>query len=370
MKMMRDKLYVGLTLAGLCLALTACEDKPKTVSADEVEAGTKKALDPALAQAVAAASAKHQAAAAPAVGQPGAPPENGIFAPGAADKAIARGAEPKVVVGQVGHPPLVKLDPLQPKPGEKHKAKITLTLRGGGGALPPLDIAVAFQTKRSKNAKPGAAGPVDAVATIESAQVASSASANVPPAFVDRISSLKGSRIKYSLLPDGAGKDYSFELSKGATGLDTAVDSLVEALSAMAIPVPDKPVGVGAMWMVTTRGMVAGIDVVSYRLVKLEAMEGDHAKLSINAKRYAASDQVDVPGLPANVGKVKLAQFVSTSDGSVDLTKGVPLPTSVQLTQILQAPIVAESNPTHPIANMQSATKVEITLAGSKAKGH
>ena len=368
MNMMRTNLYAGLMLAAA--ALSGCEHKPKTVNADEVEAGSEKsAVDPALAKAVAAASARHAAAAAPG-NQPGAPPENGIFAPGAADKAMPRGTAPKVVLGNQGQTPRVQLEPLQPKAGYKSKAKLALTLRGGGGSLPPLDLTLALETKRPKGAKPGSHGPVDAVATIESAEVSSSERANVPPAFVDRISGLKGSHITYSILPDGAGNNFAFDLSKQASGLDTALDSLVEAFSAMTVPVPDKPVGVGAMWMVTTRGMVAGIDVVSYRLVKVESIEGDHVKLSVNAKRYAASDNVDLPGLPTKFGKVKLAQFASTSNGSVDIDKGVPLPTGVQLTQMLQAPLVPVKNPQQPVANMQSATTVTFNLAQNKAKRH
>ncbi len=367
-KKMRSKLYAGLVL--VAVALAGCEHKPKTVNADELEAGASKgAVDPALAKAVAAASAHEKQVAAPG-NQAGEPPENGIFAPGAADKAMPRGAEPKVVVGQTGKAPLVKLEPLQPKPGYKNKAKLTLTLRGGGGTLPPLELAVSLASKRPKGAKPGSPGPVDATATIESAKVSSSASANVPPAFVDRISKLKGSRITYTILPDGAGKNFSYDISKGAEGLDTALDSLVEAFSAMTVPVPDKPVGVGAMWMVTTRGMVAGVDVVSYRLVKVESMDGNNVKLSVNAKRYAASDDVDVPGLPTNLGKVKLAQFASTSSGTVDLSQGVPLPTGADLTQMLQAPIVAVKNPQRPVANMQSATTVQLSLAHEKARAH
>lgn len=368
MKMKRTNLYAGLVLAAVALA--GCEDKPKTVNADQVdEAGAKKAaVDPALAKAVAAASAHSKAA--PVANQPGAPPMNGIFAPGAADKAMPRGTEPKVVLGEAGKTPRVQLEPLQPKPGFRKKAKLTLTLRGGGGLLPPLDLALKLETKRAKGAKPGSKGPVDATATIESAEVPADQRAQVPPAFVDRISGLKGSRITYSILPDGAGRNFSYDMSTKAKGLDTALDALVEAFSAMTIPVPDKPVGVGAMWMVTTRGMVAGVDVVSYRLVKVEAITGDHVKLSVNAKRYAASDHVDVPRLPTNVGKVKLAQFASTSNGSVDIDKGVPLPTGVELTQILQAPIVPVEHPKQPVANMQSATTVKFALAQSKATKH
>lgn len=367
MIMTRNSLYPGLVLAALALA--GCESKPKTVNADEVEAGAKKAaVDPALARAVAAASA-HRPAPPPG-NRPGAPPENGIFAPGAADKAMPRDAEPKIVLGKQGKAPLFKLKPLQPKPGYRHKAKLALTLRGGRGALPPLDLELTLATKRSKDAKAGSSGPVDAEVTIDSADVSSSERANVPPAFIDHISKLKDSHITYSILPDGAGKNFSYDLSKGAKGMDTELDSLVDAFAAMTIPVPDKPVGIGAMWMVTTRGMVAGIDVVSYRLVKLESVEGNQVKLTVNAKRYAADDHVDVPGLPPNLGKVKLAQFVSTSNGSIDLVKGVPLPTGVYLTQMLQAPIVAVKNPRRPVANMQSATTVTFSLAAIKAKKH
>lgn len=369
MKMMRTNLYTGLVLA--VIGLTGCEHKPKTINADELEAGTNKgAVDPALARAVAAASAHHKVATAPGT-QPGAPPPNGIFAPGAADKAMARGAAPKLVVGTQGRSPRVTLQPLQPKPNHKNKGKLTLNLRESRGALPPLELALTIQAKRPKGEKPGSAGPVDVVAGIDSADVSSSERQNVPPAFVDQVSHLKGSRITYSILPDGAGRNFSYDLPKNAKGLDPVLGALVEAFSAMTIPVPHKPVGVGAMWMVTSRGMVADFDVVSYRLVKVKSISGHHVQLSVDAKGYAASDHTErPPGLPASVGKVKLGQFTWTSNGTIDLEQGVPLPTGVKLTQLLQAPVVAVKNPRRPVANTQRVTTVDFTLAQHKKKAH
>src|SRR5215212_4439157 len=88
------------------LALTACEkNEPKPESTRKEDAGTSKveAIDPNLAEAVAAASAATPGGRGGPPGQvEGGPPPDGVFAPGAADKELARGALPKITLGNEG----------------------------------------------------------------------------------------------------------------------------------------------------------------------------------------------------------------------------------------------------------------------------
>ena len=50
--------------------------------------------------------------------------------------------------------------------------------------------------------------------------------------------------------------------------------------------------------MATSRETAIGVEVVAYRIVKVESVEGDKLKLSVNTKRYAVDKKFDLPELP------------------------------------------------------------------------
>ncbi len=120
-------------------------------------------------------------------------------------------------------------------------------------------------------------------------------SAKVPIAGVGKeiesdIAKLKGTRLEYVLLPDGTGQGYKLELPKGVPAdLATWAESLKDAVALVTVPVPAKPVGTGAYWMVKSREGVLGLDMVTYRLAKVEAVKDGIVTLNLSTKRYSAS---------------------------------------------------------------------------------
>jgi hypothetical protein len=108
------------------------------------------------------------------------------------------------------------------------------------------------------------------------------------------------------------------DIPKGVDpGFRDPVQALSDLLIGVALPFPNKPVGVGAFWMVTTRDVLMGLDVVSYRMVKVEKVEGKVVSLSLNTKRYAASPAFELEGLPASEGKLTIGAgeaFPQTAD--------------------------------------------------------
>ncbi len=359
---------ITLGIVAAALLLAGCEDKPKMVNADDVADAGKKAVDPALAKAVAAASATAPGSVAAPSGS-GEPPENGVFAPGEADKAMPKGAPPKLVMGGNGAAPRLTIASMQPASGFKRTGEMEFSLRTGGGGLPPLSVSLKLEAKKPKGAaKDAGPAPVDMLASIAGAKVAN-ATSDIPKDFQDQIAKLKGSHITYAIAPDGAGSDFRVEVPKGADpALENIVSSLAEAMASLTVPFPDKPVGAGAFWMVTTRESLAGIDVVAYRLVKVESIAGDTLTLSVGTKRYATSDKIDVPGLPADMKDVSLAQFDASSDGTLQVQKDTPFPISASLTQTLVAPLTSPKMQGKPVAGLRAQTKLDFKLDDAKKK--
>src|SRR5688500_14833226 len=113
------------------------------------------------------------------------------------------------------------------------------------------------------------------------------------------IGKMKGTRIEYLVAADGTGSGYKLEPTKtGPPDLSIWLDSLRDTLALVTLPLPQKPLGVGAYWMVTSREGLLGLDLVSYRMIKIEAIKDGVATLSVNVKRYAASAALDLAGMP------------------------------------------------------------------------
>ena len=78
-------------------------------------------------------------------------------------------------------------------------------------------------------------------------------------------------RVDFRVGPDGAGANFHVDTQKGVDpAFKDALQGLADTLAMLVLPYPSKPVGVGAYWMVTSRDTLIGLDVVTYRLVKVE----------------------------------------------------------------------------------------------------
>jgi hypothetical protein len=308
-----------------------CEKKQETEVVVEKDAGTDSGnivLDPELAEAM--AQAKLTQKPAPSA-QPDGPPPNGVFAPGAADKEAPKGSDPKLELGSDGGEPKVSLQPVS-APASKLAGTVEVSVQQGqpGGGL-PISFGIELSASKPKEGEaPEGASKVTARVT----------SSKVPLAGVGKdieadIAKFKGTRLEYVLLPDGTGKDYKLEIAKGvAPDLSTWAESLRDAIAVVTLPVPAKPVGPGAYWMVKSREGVLGLDLVTYRLVKVEAIKDGVVTLSLSVKRYSASPTLELAGLPPGVPK-EMSDFQSASEGRFEYTVGSSFPLGGDITSAL-----------------------------------
>lgn len=338
----------------LCLlTLSGCqkdEPKPETTRKEGEPPAKVDAIDPNLAEAVAAASAAPVRGAAPGQAE-GGPPADGVFAPGAADKEAPKGAPPKLTLGGEGSEPRQQLGPSKPT---KLTGTIQVALQSDPrqGAVPVL-LSLTVDPKKAEG-KDKPAGAQLVTVRVTGAKVDAP---GVPKEMDDQVAKVKGSKVEYTLLPNGATSAIKVEATKGAP--DDFVRSLSDALALLTMPYPDKPLGAGGFFMVTSRDELMGMDLVTYRMVKVKEVTPEGVTLDVNTKRYAASRTLELPGMPPEMDK-NLFQFDAMSEGTVRLPLGAVLPTQGEISSVLAAQFAAPDPKRRPTIQLQSRAQLDL----------
>jgi hypothetical protein len=368
-------LGIGLTMA-LGLGAFACQkERDDSVEQAVPSAEAKSAgVDPNLAKAVAAASASQPGAGDAA--QAEAPPANGVFGPGQADQKLQRGATPVITVGALGGTPKMSLGSRQPQPGAKQAATVKLSLQVGANRTPLFNFGLSLEPAKPKpkgndDAAEDAVGDspsgVEVLARITGSEIDPTQASRVPDHERTMVTKLKGGGVRFRSASDGASTGFAVEMAKAADpGLKHTVDALAEVLSTLTLPAPSEPVGPGAYWMATSRDTVAGIDAVTYRMIKVEKVQDSGVVVEMNVRRYAASSAIDAQGVPPDLGSVELSRFQSTGKGSLVLQPGVLLPVGGRYSSELSAFASASKAPGQNLPIAQIRVTAEVGAAGSK----
>jgi hypothetical protein len=332
----------------LTLLAPACgDDRSQTaVDAGVEDAGTTKpGLGGRLGAAVAAAASSARQSAAPQQGAASGPPEAGYFAPGQADAAHPPKTPPKVELMGEGSDPKVQLA-YAPR-AEAEKLTLGMALRvQAQNQLPTILFTLSAKLdrgdkdakekgkkgdKKEKDDDNAKDGSRRVRVVVDAADVGQDVAAS-KRGLAELFSKLKGSELRYELLPDGTMRDFSFALSKDADPqLDSVLRGLVDVLAVSTAPLPQKPVGVGAYWMTTDRSSSFDVDVVRYRVFKVEKIEDGKATLAIDTRQYAAKQEVTLGGRGLTIER-----FESQGKGSATLSGGI-LPKTIDLQQRLVA---------------------------------
>jgi len=333
---MRCFRFASCLLAVSLLALVACEKEQESETKVESDAGIDKnaTLDPELAKAVAAASAG--IARGPAAASSSGPPPNGIFPPGRADKEIKRGDPPKITLGGQGSEPRVVLGPAQPKPGMKLTGTIEVVQSDPGRGGLPIEFSLRIEAKKGDKSAADAGAAPAAVPMLAQVVGARAAVAGVPRELDDAVAKLKGAKVEYEVLPDGSGTNYRYDIGGATPEFRDMMRMLSDTIALVTLPMPAQPVGKGAFWMATSREGVLGLDLVTYRMVKVEELAPNKVTLSVGTKRYATSDRFELDALPPDAPR-ELAGFEAKSEGRVEFVPGTPFPLAGQVGSLLAA---------------------------------
>jgi hypothetical protein len=290
------------------------------------------------------------------------PPPNGVFPPGVADKRqpadkpltvtmIDNGSDPKakflpvntflegqpfeltVVFVEGRAPQAVKMDLVATFPkvgGEDNK--------GDAKKPPKKDAPDGDDAKEEEAPKPE---PITAATAIHFtiAGIRAHEELPLPKETLDKYNTLRGTRVAGVIMPNGALTGETFELAKKADPSTlSAVRALVDMISLFFTPYPKDPVGLGGYWIASDRANMGGLDLVRYRVFKVEQQKGDELVLSVDLRLYAASPSAVPQGAPA--GSIAL-KFQGQGKAAMTRKRGQLLPIEGQL----QAPIALQYAP-------------------------
>ncbi|WP_104978887.1 hypothetical protein [Sorangium cellulosum] len=374
----------ALAAASLAGLTAGCDDdKGKAQVAADAGAGDAGPAQPViggkLGEAVAQAASGSPAGAAPTAGAADGPPETGVFTlPGAA-AALPKDTPYKIeIITEGGEPRAQLAAKIDPK--SEQKLNVTLALRmGGPQGLPNLELGVSFKADKPKEgagaagaaagtagAAAGAAGAAagaaatKVIAQVTSATLASMSLGGPPKELADVLGKLKGSSVRYDLSPANVASNFKPELPKEADpGLEPVLEALGEAIGLLTPPLPDKPVGAGAYWMVTDRAVVsgAGLPVLRYRVFKVEKIEGDTVSFSVDTRQYAEGADLRLPGPNGDV-TMTIDRIESSGKGSFAWSPSRFVPAGGDVSQRVQALLVP---PGAQPAAQRSVAQVELT---------
>jgi hypothetical protein len=327
----------GFAVPALSLgALSGCDEKSSApANASRSDAGTDKYVtaDSKLTHALQAAGSASGAA-------DNGPPPEGIFAAGAADRRHPKGKPTTFEIASEGAEPRVALGPAaggDARPGDYGPAGLRLGEQRGRSARPTVDFTFLLGP-----AKKDDGGADWLLATIKKAAPAPAAQQlGALPAGMDKeIGTLAGTDLRLQLTNDGRVGDQGVQLGKtSAPELELLAQSALEALAIMTIPLPAKPVGVGAQWIAESRMPFQGLDVVAYRAFRVKAITDSRVHLTVDMKAYAADKQVNVQGVPKDA---VFAQFDADVQGEMEMVRGESLARTAdfqeRLMMIFQAP--------------------------------
>jgi hypothetical protein len=337
---------ITLALAGATLLCAACDAKKDSQSSASADAGTstdKYALaDPKLAKALQAA-----AASASATSENG-PPPDGIFPPGVADKRHPKGAPTTIDMVGDGAEPRTTLTGISPDAARTSYGPAALELgmqTGPRQVSPTIDLSLSLGPAKKEDG-----GAEWLAADVKKAFPAKEQLGELPPGTDKVIGSLVGTEIRVKLSADGYESDLQTDLAKSAAPeIERVGRNAAEALVLASVPLPSKPVGVGAQWIAETRMPLSSLDVIAYRAFKVKSIDGNRLRISFDLKAYAASPTTTL-GVPK---EATMEQVDAQGQGEMELVRGEVLArkSDVQLrvVMIFQAPgSVDPSDPSSP----------------------
>jgi hypothetical protein len=357
------------------LALSSCHAAPapeqkKADQEQKAEGAAEKAESkPVVDQKIASAMAAARSEAREGVnGGQGAPPQDGILGEDGAARELPAGTA-QVVLGGNGAEPRVRLGAPHPA-GAGPSGTLRLSYRSGGSVMPTVELDFKAKTGAAETAAPALGAAAGASATggapaalstrfgFVSARPAADQPGRLPENARAEIAKLKGSWVDFLSAPQGGVHSQRYGVAGNNPVLQPLVQGSAVALAAVELPYPEVPVGVGAYWMVKSREMAEGADVVAYRMVKLTELSQNVAHLTLNTRRYLVTPKLALEGLPPH----RVRQFQSEGSATISLPVGAAYPSSAEVKDQFASLVSPEERPAQAMP-VQSELTAQLTFA-------
>lgn len=258
-------------------------------------------------------------------------PKDGVVEAGAADALLTLGAPSIVRVLNAGAEPRAMLRyevPAGSKQSTDMRMAMELEMRAAGSDLPRQKVPDLVMRLDLLAATRDAAGVrVDGVISKVSMEPKSEEEKKLARSMGAALAGIQGLKLSYVATPEGRVRD--IKIAAGAAVDSTSLqmlDQMKQSFDSMVVPLPNQPVGAGAVWQVVGR-MKAGAEVLQFSTYTLRKLEpgkpSPTIELDSELVQLAAARAMAVPG---NGTTGKLEEFRSSGKGSIraDLGKLVP----------------------------------------------
>jgi hypothetical protein len=130
-----------------------------------------------------------------------------------------------------------------------------------------------------------------------------------------------------------------------------------DALTSAVLLYPDVPVGAGGFWMVKSREVANGTEVIAYRMVRVTELAGDVARLNVSTRRYLITPSLQLEGLPPH----RVRKFESEGNATLSLRAGSAYPEQAELQDTFMA-LVAPSDRPNQALPVQSEFSAKLSF--------
>lgn len=112
--------------------------------------------------------------------------------------------------------------------------------------------------------------------------------------------------------------------------LKQLLGGMLESMDKLSAPVPQEPIGIGAVWTVTQQVVANGLSLNQVATYKLTAIDDSGYHLDVTVDQQADEQWINPPNLPATT-KIKLRKLDSAGTGKMTLANDLLMPRNSDL---------------------------------------
>lgn len=174
------------------------------------------------------------------------------------------------------------------------------------------------------------------------------------------LSSAKGMSGKGTISNRGFNKGAELSLPPNANAqLAQTMGQMKDAISQIAAPVPEEPVGVGGKWEVRMAIKQQSIVIKQIGTYEVTSIDGDRIATKTTVAQSADPQPVSNPQMPSL--KMELVRMTGGGEGetTIDLTKGMPAKASADLANEMEMSVDANGQKQALVMKMKIGLKIE-----------